>query len=191
VALPFGMDSRLRAITYVIRSQRAGSEAFAKEVRQAVWASNPDLAVFDVRTMQDVYSKSLARTTFMLVLLAIAGATALFLAVVGIFGVISYVISQRSREIGIRLALGADPLAVKRMFVLRGLRIATIGIAAGFPAAVAFSRWMGSLLFAVKPLDLWTYIAVLGLVLVAAWLAAYFPARRAAALDPSETLRAE
>lgn len=96
-----------------------------------------------------------------------------------------------SREIGIRLALGAEAPAVKRMFVLKGLRVATIGMGVGLAAAAAFRRWMASLLFEVRPLDPATYLAVLGVLLAAVSFAAYLPARRAARLDPAETLRAE
>jgi predicted permease len=181
----------LRTTTYVIRSERAGTESLANEIRQAVWASNPDLTVYEVRTLQQHYSDSLARTSFMLVLLAIAGVMALFLSVVGIYGVISYIVSQRTREIGIRLALGAQARSVKRMFVLQGLTVATIGAAIGLAAAVASSRWLASFLFEVAPLDPPTYIAVLGVLLAAVFLATYLPARRAAKLDPVETLRAE
>jgi ABC-type antimicrobial peptide transport system permease subunit len=141
--------------------------------------------------MQDVYSAALAPTSFMLVLLAIAGTMALALSVVGIYGVLSYTVSQRTREIGIRLALGAQPPAVKRMFVLYGLAVATIGIVAGLAAAAALSRFLTSQLFEVRPLDPVTYLAVLGVLLTAVWLAAYLPARRAAKLDPAKTLRAE
>jgi predicted permease len=181
----------LRTTTYVIRSDRAGTESLANEIRQAVWASNPDLTVYEVRTLQQHYSDSLARTSFMLVLLAISGVMALFLSVVGIYGVISYIVSQRTREIGIRLALGAQARSVQRMFVVQGLTVATIGAAIGLAAAVASSRWLASFLFEVRPLDLPTYVAVLGVLLVAVTLAAYLPARRAARLDPVETLRAE
>jgi ABC-type antimicrobial peptide transport system permease subunit len=126
-----------------------------------------------------------------LVLLAIAGTMALVLSVVGIYGVISYIVSQRTREIGIRLALGAQPESVKRRFVLYAVTVAAIGLAAGVAAAAAVSRYLGWLLFDVRPLDPATYVAVLGVLLAAIALAAYVPARRAAKLDPAETLRAE
>jgi predicted permease len=183
--------SGLRQTAYVIRSDRAGTASLVNEMRQAVSASHPDLTLFQERTLQDIYSAALAPTSFMLVLLAIAGAIALALSVVGIYGVISYVVSQRTREIGIRLALGAAPRAVKRMFVQQGLAVAAIGVAAGLGAAIASSRFLASLLFDVRPLDPATYLAVLVVLLTAAWLAAYVPARRAAKLDPAETLRAE
>ena len=116
---------------------------------------------------------------------------ALALGVIGIYGVIAYVVSQRSREIGIRLALGAEPAELERMFVRQGLALTAVGAAAGLVTAVALTRWMSSLLFGVEPLDLPTYAAVLGVLGTAAALASYVPARRAAAVDPVETLTAE
>jgi predicted permease len=181
----------LRTTTYVIRSDRAGTESLANEIRAAVWASNPNLTVYEVRTLEDRYRESLARTSFVLVLLAISGAMALFLSVVGIYGVISYIVSQRTREIGIRLALGAQAPAVKRMFVVYALAVAAVGVAAGLTGAAALGHWMTSLLFEVRPLDPATYVAVVALLLGAVALAAYVPARRASRLDPAETLRSE
>lgn len=183
--------SDLRGIGYVIRTERAGTETFVNEVRQAVLAVHPVLAVLQIPTLQDLYSDALAPTSFMLVLLAIAGAMALALSVVGIYGVISYIVSQRTREIGIRLALGAQAPAVRRMFVRYGLAVAAIGCVVGLTAAVASSRYFRSMLFDVQPLDVPTYGAVLGVLLAAATLAAYLPARRAAKLDPVEALRTE
>jgi predicted permease len=182
--------SDLRGVTYMIRSDRTGTESFVNEVRQAVWQSHPDIVV-TIQTMQNIYSAALATTSFILVLLAIASAMALLLSAVGVYGVISYVVSQRTREIGIRLALGAGPSAVKRMFILYGLAVATIGVATGLGAAAAFSQLLTSLLFEVRPLDPATYVAVVTVLLLAVSLAAYLPARRAARLDPMETLRAE
>jgi hypothetical protein len=183
--------SDLRGIGYVIRSERAGTESLVTEVRKAVAASHPDLTVIRVRTLQDIYSEALAPTSFMLVLLAIAGSMALVLSVVGLYGVMSYVVSQRTREIGIRVALGAEPGTVQRMFVRYGLAVSTIGIAAGLAGAAGLSGFLASLLFEVRPLDLATYVAAVGVLLAAVTLAAYVPARRAAKLDPAETLRAE
>jgi len=189
----FGGNERFgsQAIVFVIRSGRAGTESLMNEVRQAVWSVNADLPIFLVRTMQDLYAASLARTSFTLVMLGIAGAMALGLGIIGIYGVIAYVVSQRAREIGIRLALGAQPAALSRMFVRHGLGLAAVGVAAGVAAAVGLTRLMASLLFGVAPLDLATYAGAVGVILVAAALASYVPARRAAAIDPVETLRAE
>jgi predicted permease len=179
------------AINYVVRSERAGTATLVREIEQAVWSVNADLPVFLIRTLADLYAESLARTSFALVLLAIAGAMALVLGIIGIYGVISYVVSQRTREIGIRLALGAQPAALQRMFLRQGLVLAVIGVAAGFIGAVALTRWMASLLFGVSPLDPATYVASLAVILAAAALASFLPARRAASVDPIETLKVE
>ena len=176
---------------YVIRSSRAGTSAFVNEVSRAIWSVNPDLPLGTVRTMLEVADKSMARTSFTLVMLSIAGAMALLLGVAGLYSVISYAVSQQSRKIGIRMALGAQREEVTRMFVGQGLRLAAIGIVIGLAGAVALTRLMSTLLFDVSPVDPLTYAGVsLGLV-SAAVLASYIPALRAATLDPYETLRAE
>jgi putative ABC transport system permease protein len=152
---------------------------------------NPNLPLANVRTLQDIYDASLARTSFTLVMLAIAGAMALLLGVAGIYGVISYSVSQRTREIGIRIALGARNAEVIRMFVGHGVRLAGVGVACGVVAAIGLARLMSSLLFDVSPIDPLTYGAVaLGLG-AAAVLASYVPALRATSVDPVEALRAE
>jgi ABC-type antimicrobial peptide transport system permease subunit len=141
--------------------------------------------------MRDVYDQSLARTSFTLVMLAIAASMALLLGVVGIYGTISYVVSQRRREIGIRAALGAQQRELKGMFVRHGLVLAGIGVVIGLGAAAVLMQLMSSLLYGITPLDPVTYVAV-PLVLVAATvLASYLPGRRAASVDPVEALRAE
>lgn len=180
----------IRGVIYVVRSERTGTEAFLNEMRQAVWSVAPSLPVAP-RTMLDVYERSLERTSFTLVMLAIAAAMALGLGVVGIYGVMAYVVSQRTREIGIRLALGAQPAALKRMFVADALARVAIGVVVGLVAAFALTRLMSSLLFGIGPLDAPTYLAALGVLLAAAAFASYVPARRAASIDPVETLKAE
>ena len=180
-----------RSLTYVVRSERTSTDAFLAQVRQAVWSVNGSLPLALVRTLQDVYDRSMARTTFALVMLAIAGGMALLLGLIGIYGVISYAVSQRTREIGIRMALGVDHKEVKRMFVRHGLVLAGIGIAIGVGVAAGVTRLMASLLFHVSPLDGLTYVAVSLVLATAAVLASYLPARRAAGLDPVEALRAE
>jgi hypothetical protein len=179
------------AIAYVVRSERAGTASFVAEINQAVWAVNRDLPVFLVRTLQELYADFLAQTSFTLVMLAIAAAMALGLGVVGIYGVMAYVVSQRTREIGIRLALGAQPTALKRMFVADALTRVAIGVVVGLVAAFALTRLMSSLLFGIGPLDAPTYLAALGVLLAAAAFASYMPARRAASIDPIETLKTE
>jgi predicted permease len=181
----------MRAVNLVIRSDEAGRESLLNGVRNAVWSVNSSMPVFLVRTMKDLYDESMARTSFALIMLAIAAAMALALGVIGIYGVIAYVVAQRSREIGIRLALGAAPAQLKRMFVRQGLTLTAIGAAVGLLTAVALTQWMSSLLFGVERLDPPTYAAVLAVLAMAAALASYVPARRAAAVDPVGTLTAE
>jgi len=180
-----------RSQTYALRSDRTGSEAFLTQVRQAVWSVNGNLPLALVRTLQDVYERSLARTTFALVMLGIAGAMAVLLGVIGIYGVISYSISQRTREIGIRMALGVENGDVRRMFVRHGFVLSGIGVVVGIGVAAGLARLMTSMLFQVSPLDAVTYGAVSVVLLTAAALASYLPARRAASLNPVEALRAE
>jgi predicted permease len=188
---PGPKTNAIRDVTFVIRSDRTGTEGFLAQIRQAVWSVNASLPVASMRTMQEIYDQSLARTSFTLVMLAIAGAMALVLGIIGIYGVIAYSVSQRRREIGIRLALGAQPGELKKMFVVHGLRLTGLGLAIGLVASVALMRLMKSLLFGISPLDPLTYIAVPVVLAVAALLASYLPARRAAAVDPVEALKAE
>jgi ABC-type antimicrobial peptide transport system permease subunit len=180
-----------RGGTFVIRTDRAGTESFLTEARRAVWNVNGNLPVFLVRTLGDVYDQSMQRTSFTLVMLAIAGAMALVLGVVGIYGVISYAISQRTREIGIRMALGAENRALLHMFVRHGLLLAGIGVVIGIGAAMGLAGLMASLVFGIRPLDPTTYVAVPLVLLMAALTASYVPARRVTAVDPVEALRAE
>jgi len=178
-------------VTFAIRSERAGTAGVITEVRQAVRSVNGNIPVTEVRTMQDIYAGSLARTSFTLVMLAIAGGMALALGVIGIYGVIAYTVAQRTREIGIRSALGAGQRQLGRMFLLHGLALSGVGAAAGLVAAVALRRVMSSLLFGISPMDPAAYAAALGVTLAAAALASYVPARRAATIDPMLTMKME
>lgn len=180
-----------RSVTFAIRSTRARNESFLTEVQQAVWSVNANLPLASVRTMQEIYSDSLARASFTLVMLAIAGSMALLLGILGIYGVISYGVSQRTREIGIRLALGAQKGELKWMFVRSALLLTAVGVAIGMGTAAALMQPMKSVLFGISPLDPFTYITVPLILAAAAILASYLPARRAAAVDPVEALRAE
>jgi predicted permease len=180
-----------RSMYFAMRSNRAGTQTFINEMQQAVWTINSNLPVADVSTMQEVYSDSMARTSFTLVMLAIAGTMALLLGIIGIYGVISYGVSQRTREIGIRLALGAQKGELKWMFVRSALVLTGVGVAIGAGTAAALTQLMKSLLFNVSPMDPFTYITVPVVLGLAAALASYLPARRAAAVNPVEALRAE
>jgi putative ABC transport system permease protein len=180
-----------RSVTILIRSGRTGSSGFFGEVSRAVWSVNANLPLASVRTLAEIYRKSLARTSFTLVMLAIAGGMALLLGVIGIYGVISYSVSQRTREIGIRMALGSTQKAVTRLFLGYGLRLTAMGIACGLAAAAACTRLMSSLLFEVSPLDPVTFAGVPLMLVLAAALASYVPALRAAVVDPVEALRTD
>jgi predicted permease len=181
----------VRSVSFVIRSDRTGSASFLDELRKSVSSVNSELPLTSLRTMQDLYDHSLARTSFALVMLAIAGSMALAIGIIGIYGVISYTVSQRTREIGIRLALGAQQGAITRMFVQHALLLAGIGAASGLAAAFGLMRLMSSLLFGISPRDPLTYILVPAALLMVAAFASYIPARRAAAVDPAITLRAD
>lgn len=181
----------IRTVSFVIRSERAGTEGFLNEVRSAVWSVNSNLPLASARTMQDVYNKSLARTSFTLVMLAIAGAMALALGIIGIYGVMSYTVSQRKREIGIRLALGAQCKDVMHLVLRQGTKLAVVGVAIGIGAALGLTRLMTNLLFGVTAHDPLTFVAVSALLILVALLACYIPARRATLVNPIVALRYE
>jgi putative ABC transport system permease protein len=185
-----GRPNAIRGVTFIVRSDRTGTESLLNQVRQAVWSVDPTLPV-SARTMRDVYDQSLVRTSFTLVMLAIAASMALLLGVVGIYGAISYLVSQRRREIGIRAALGAQQGELKRMFVGHGLALAGVGVAIGLGAAASLTRLMSTLLYGITPLDPMTYAVVPVVLVIATVLASYLPARRAASVDPVEALRSE
>jgi putative ABC transport system permease protein len=186
-----GASFAQRSLTYVIRSARAGTPGFVDEIRQAVRSVDRDLPLARIRTVEQIAARSMAQTSFALVMLAIAGAVSLLLGVVGIYGVVSYIATQRTREIGIRLALGARTGAVTGLFVRHGLGLAAAGIALGVAGAAGLSSLMSSMLFGVKPTDPVTYLAVaLGLATVTV-AATYLPSRRAARMDPIAALRSD
>jgi predicted permease len=180
-----------RDVAFVLRTSRAGSENLLAEVRQAVWSVNPNLPLANVHTLEYFLKRSMARTSFTLVMLGVAGAMALLLGVVGIYGVIAYSVSQRRREIGIRMALGAQQRALTNMFVRHGLFLTGIGVACGLVVAIILMRLMSTLLFQVNPTDPLTYAAVSAGLIATAFLASYLPSRRTSAVDPVEALRAE
>jgi predicted permease len=178
-----------RSVAYALRSDRTGTPGFLTDIQRAVWAVDPELPLADVRTMGDYYNDSLARTSFTLVLLAAAGVMALLLGVIGIYGVVSYAVSQRTREVGIRLALGAQRSEIGGMFMRQGLALTLVGVAVGLAGAVGLARWMSALLFGVSPLDPATYASISTAMIAAAAVATYLPSRRATHLDPIVALR--
>jgi putative ABC transport system permease protein len=138
-----------------------------------------------------MYERSMAQTSFVLVILGIAASVTLLLGIVGIYGVIAYIVSQRRREIGIRMALGARGGTVQRMFIGRGVTLAAVGLAVGLVSASLVMRLMSSLLFGVSPFDPLTYGAVVSSLALAALVATWLPARQATRVDPMSALRAD
>jgi len=181
----------MRNVVFALRTPRAGTESLMKDVRRAVWSVDPNLPLADVRTEDYFYRKSMARTSFTLLMLGVAGAMALLLGTVGIYGVIAYSVSQRTREIGIRMALGAQRQELTGMFVRHGLTLTGIGVGIGLLASFAAMRLLSTLLFGVSPVDLATYSLVTIALAATAWLACYLPSRRAATVDPLVALRSE
>jgi hypothetical protein len=180
-----------RTMVYAIRSGLAGGTGLLDQVRQAVWSVHPTLPVANVQTLEDIYDRSMIQTSFTMVMLAIAAAVALLIGAAGIYGVISYAVSQRTLEIGVRMTLGARQHDVSRMVLKHGFSLAGIGVVVGLIAAVGATRLMSALLFGVNPVDPATYgVVSIGLTAIAV-LASYLPARRAARVDPVASLRTE
>jgi len=184
-------DFALRNGTFAIRSPRAGSEGLINEIRQAVWSVAPYLPLAEVNTLNYYYTRSMARTSFTLVMLAFAGGMALFLGIVGLYGVIAYSVSQRRREIGVRMALGAGKGEVLKLIIGQGIKLASIGVAIGLAGALGLTRFLSGLLYGVKPGDPLTLVAVSALLIAVALLASYIPARQAAKIDPMVALKHE
>jgi hypothetical protein len=178
-----------RETTFAIRSGQAGSDALLRELSRAVWAVNPDLPLARIQTLGETYSKSMSRTSFTLVMLAIAAFIALALGIVGIYGVVSYAVTEQRRAIGIRLALGAARSAIVGQFVGEGIRIAGLACVCGILLSLALMGALSQLLFGVSPSDPLTMVSVLAIVLVVTTLATLIPATRAAFVQPMRALR--
>jgi predicted permease len=178
-------------IAYAVRSSRVGARGFLGELQQAVWSVNPSLPLANVLTLEEIQAESMAQTSFAMVMLAIAASVALLLGVVGIYGVIAYIATQRTREIGIRMALGAQARDVQRLFLRHGLLLTGAGIVFGVGASLAATRVMSALLFGVGPMDPVTYAAVSAGLAGVALLATWLPARRASRIDPVVALRTD
>ncbi|MPZ16662.1 MAG: FtsX-like permease family protein [Luteitalea sp.] len=180
-----------RTMAYAVRSTRMSSPGFLREIQQAVWSVNPNLPLASVQTLDEIRADSMAQTSFALTMLVIAAAVALLLGVVGLYGVIAYIAAQRTREIGIRMALGAQAGDVCRLFVRQGLWLTGIGVALGVAATLGLTRLMSSLLFGVSAMDPITYLTVSASLGGVALLATYLPARRASRIDPISALRSD
>ena len=165
--------------------------SLAGSIRQEVWAIDKDQPVFDVRTMQEVRSLSVGLQQFNSMMIGIFALVALLLAAIGIYGVMAFVVTQRTREIGIRMALGARRADVLKLVVMNGMKLAVVGLAIGLVASWALTRFISNLLFGVQPTDPLTFSVVSACLLAAALLACYLPARRATKVDPLEALRYE
>jgi ABC-type antimicrobial peptide transport system permease subunit len=180
-----------RNMAYVLRTAVLPPTALLPQVREAVWSVNPDLPLAGVRTLDEVVKRDVAPTQFVMTLLLVAAAVALVLGAVGVYGVISYSVTQRRREIGIRIALGATPADVKRLGIRHGLAIAGVGGLVGAALAFALGRGMAALLYGVTPSDPVSLGAIAALLLAIVLLASWVPARRATRIEPTVALRAE
>ena len=179
-----------RGMNVVLRSNvapAAVNSAIKKEIREL----DPDLPIYNVRTMDDRVQESLARRRFSMVMLGLFAALALALATIGIYGVMAYIVNQGTREIGIRMALGATQRNILGLIVRQGMVLALTGVAIGLAGAFALTRLMRSLLFGVRSRDPLTFVAIAALLALIALLASYIPARRAARIDPMVSLRCE
>ena len=182
---------RWRTMAYAVRSTRVGTPGFLRELEQAVWSVDRNLPLANVQTLEEIQARSMAQTSFALVMLGIAASVALLIGVVGIYGVIAYAATQRTREIGVRMALGAQTGDVRKMFLRHGLSLTATGIVLGIGVAVVLTRVMSAFLFGVGPMDPMTYAVVSGVLAAVALLATYLPARRASRVDPIVALRAD
>jgi putative ABC transport system permease protein len=177
-------------MNFVVRTSNE-SLALESSIRSVVRELDPSLPVYNLKTMNDVVSKSMVQPRFLALLLATFSGIALFLAAIGIYGVMAYSVAQRTQEIGVRMALGARPLHVLRLVFAQSLTMLLMGTVIGLAGAFALTRLMRTLLFEVTATDPLTYVSVVGLLTVVALLACYIPARRAAKVDPLVALRYE
>jgi predicted permease len=182
-------ESVNRNMAFVVRSSRVGTPGFLRELQQAVWSVNPNVPLASVQTLDEIEGDSMAQTSFAMVMLAIAASGALTLAVVGIYSVVSYLVTQRTLEIGIRMALGAQSRDVRGLFLRQGLALTLAGIALGIGAAMLVTPVMSALLYGVAPTDPATYAGVAITLGAVTLLATYLPARRASLVHPIIALR--
>jgi putative ABC transport system permease protein len=182
---------RWRTMSFAVRSSRVGTPGFLGELQQAVWSVNRNLPLSAIETLEEIRDRSMSQTSFAMIVLVIAAGVALVLGVVGIYSVLAYVAAERTREIGIRIALGARVSHVRALFLRRGLALTGIGIAVGLAAAMLLTRVMSAMLFGVVPTDPATYLTVSALLAFVGLVATYLPALRASRVDPIIALRSE
>jgi len=180
-----------RNMAYVVRSSRVGSPGFLRELQQAVWSINPNVPLGNVRTLDEIQAHSMAQTSFAMVMLAIAASGALLLALVGIYGIVSFIATERTFEIGIRMALGAQVGDVRTLFLRHGLALTLAGLVLGIGAALLLTPIMSALLYGVAPTDPVTYAGVAIVLGAVTLLATYLPARRASRVQPIIALRSQ
>jgi putative ABC transport system permease protein len=184
---PFGHRGADRGVV-LVRASDSPSDLIPV-LKQQIWAVDAALPFKQVALVDRLLADNLARPRFNAILLTTFAILSLFLAAIGVYGVIALAVNQRTREIGVRVALGAERRDILRLIVGTGLKPIFIGIAVGLAATVALSRFLRSLLFEVQPTDLWTYAIVTAIMTAVAVLACYVPSRRATSVDPVEALR--
>jgi putative ABC transport system permease protein len=189
IYFPLNEASNQRIVRLVVRGE--GITARAAEARRAIWAVDPNLPIAFVLSLEEVVERSIVQFTFTMLTLAIAAALALVLGAVGLYGVLSYAVSLRTREIGVRLALGAPPSVVLRSVLANGLGITLVGLVLGLVGAAGLTRLLGGILYEIEPLDPLTFAGMSAALAVVAVAASYLPARRASRVSPLESLRAE
>jgi ABC-type antimicrobial peptide transport system permease subunit len=180
-----------RSVTFVVRSSRVGTSGFAESLQRAVWSLEPNVPVAQVERMSDLRDRAMERTELTLLLIGITGSMAALLGLIGIYGVTTYVVSQRFREMGIRMALGAQAMALWRMLLGRVALMVGAGIAAGVVAAMVLARQLSPLLFGVTPVDPATYSVMAALLMITALMAGAVAARRLTGDEPLHALRAD
>jgi putative ABC transport system permease protein len=190
VYIPYRQANALREVDVVLRASRSPLTV-AAAARRTVAAIDPSRPVYDVQTLEQALADSIAPRRFNLLLLGIFAGAALLLAVVGVYGVMSYSVTQRTREVGVRMALGAGRRTVVRMIVWQGLAVSGAGMAVGVAAALGLTRLIRGMLYEVEPADPWTFAGVCAVLALAVWAACWLPARRAAGVDPMVALRCE
>jgi putative ABC transport system permease protein len=186
---PFAQES-FPLLAFTIRAQ-VPPMSLAEEVREAIWSVDKDQPISKIITMQEAAAESVTLRKVSMILLASFAALAVFLALIGLYGVMAYLVNQRTHEIGVRMALGARPLDISKLVLRQGLRLAAVGIGLGVAAALALTRVLTSLLFGVRPHDPGTFAVVAALLAAVALVASYLPARRATKVDPMVALRYE